>query len=336
VARVRVVGLGSGGRTAVDHLIGAGLEGVDLLTVDTDATALRGSRAPLHIRLGYGPEGTGGTACSLERGRRAALASTDVLHNALCGSDVVFLLAGLGGGTGTGAAPIVAQVAREQGALVIAIVTYPFTFEDPKRLATAEEGVKALRNCTDTLIVIPNDRLLSLAAGNFGFHETYRLAHQVWHQSIQGLSDLINRPGLINVDFADVRTIMSEGGAAVIASGRGWGPGRARLAAEQATHSELLGITIDGAHGLLLNVAGGPNMSLHEVREAAALITACAHPEANVIFGAVIDPALEDELRITVIATGFGVSRLLPSAGRARIAVPRPQPAARLAYAAPA
>ncbi|MGH2537899.1 MAG: cell division protein FtsZ, partial [Candidatus Promineifilaceae bacterium] len=220
-ARIRVAGVGSGGRTAVNGLIAAGVGGVEFLTIDTDAAALRESRAPLHLCLGQLASGAAGDP---ERGRRAALASQAMLEAALGGADLVFVLAGLAGGTGSGAAPVVAQVAREQGALVIAMVTYPFSFEGRSRKQTAERGIHGLKKWADTLIVIPNDRLIKLADGRFGFHETYRLAHDVWRQSIQGISDVVNRPGLINVDFADVRTIMAEGGAAVIATGSGRGP----------------------------------------------------------------------------------------------------------------
>jgi cell division protein FtsZ len=307
--RIRVAGIGSGGRTAVNRLISGGAYGVDFVSLDTDTEALRESLAPLVVRLGKTKADSRGAAGDVERGKEAALASSKAIGEALQGSDLVFVLAGLGGGTGSGAAPVVAQIARREGALVIGIVTYPFVFEGPQRSINARNGIAALRHCTDTLIVIPNDRLLKLSKGRVGFHETYRLAQGFWQQSIQGISDLVNHSGLINVDFADVRSIMAEGGAAIIATGRGLGQGRARKAAASATRSNLLGVTIDGAHGVLFNVVGGPDMSLLEIEEAAQIITARVHPKANVIFGAAINGALENQIRITVIATGFAFKR---------------------------
>lgn len=305
LARIRVVGVGSGGRTAVNHLLSSNIFGVDFLTIDTDVDALRESNAPLQVRLGDEAILRQGAAGIPERGQRAALSSIEVIRAALHGSDLVFIIAGLGGGTGTGAAPIIAQVAKENDTLVIGIVTYPFSFEGQERVSTANKGISWLKKWTDTLIVIPNDRLLNIANGSIGFHETYRLANGVWVQSVQGVSELLGSSGLINVDFADVRSIMAEGGGAIIASGQHQGKDRAIKAAEQATRSELLGLTIDGAHGLLLNVCGGPDLSLLEVERAADTITSRAHPQANVIFGAAINHALKDEVRITVIATGF-------------------------------
>jgi cell division protein FtsZ len=306
LARIRVVGIGSGGRTAVDGLIAAGVMGVDFLVIDTDSEALRRSRAPLLIHIGKATEVRRGTGGNSRQGREIAQKAIDVIDNAMHGSDLVFIVAGLGGGTGTGAAPIVAQVASNNKALVIGIVTYPFTFEGEQRAATAREGIAHLRKESDTLLVVPNDRLLELGKGAIGFHETYRLAGEIWYQSIQGISELLNQSGLINVDFADLRTIMSQGDAAIIAVGRGQGAHRARRAAEQALHSKLLGIAVDGARGILFNITGGPDMTLLEVEEAAATITGRVHADANVIFGAAIDDALGSEMRITVIATGFG------------------------------
>jgi cell division protein FtsZ len=285
-ARIRVAGIGSGGRTAVNRLIAGGAYGVDFVTLDTDTDALRESLAPLVVRLSKTAADSRGAAGNVERGKEAALASSMAIGKALHGSDLVFVLAGLGGGTGSGAAPVVSQIARREGALVIGIVTYPFSFEGSQRSTNARNGIEALRRCTDTLIVIPNDRLLNLSKGRVGFHETYRLAQGFWGQSIQGISDLVNHSGLINVDFADVRSIMAEGGAAIIATGRGHGQDRARKAAAAATRSNLLGVTVDGAHGVLFNVVGGPDMSLLEIEEAAEIITTRVHPKANVIFGA--------------------------------------------------
>jgi cell division protein FtsZ len=304
-ARIRVAGIGSGGRTAVNRLIAAGSYGVDFVTMDTDTEALRESLAPMVVRLSKTAADSRGAEGNVERGREAAETSSPAIGKALQGADLVFVLAGLGGGTGSGAAPVVSQIARRQGSLVIGIVTYPFAFEGLKRATNAKNGIATLRRYTDTLIVIPNDRLLQLSNGRVGFHETYRLAQGFWQQSIQGISDLVNHPGVINVDFADVRAIMAEGGAAIIAAGRGTGRDRVKKAALAATRSDLLGVTIDGAQGVLFNVVGGPNMSLLEIEEAAEIITDRVQPGANVIFGAAISGALDEEIRITVIATGF-------------------------------
>lgn len=308
-ARIRVVGIGSGGRTAVNRLIAGGAYGVDFVSMDTDTEALRESLAPMVVRLSKTTGDSRGAAGNPERGKAAATASSRAIGEALHGSDLVFVLAGLGGGTGSGAAPIVSQIARREGALVVGIVTYPFAFEGLRRSTNARNGIAALRRHTDTLIVIPNDRLLKLSNGRVGFHETYRLAQGFWQQSIQGISDLVNHSGLINVDFADVRAIMAEGGAAIIATGRGVGQDRVKKAAMSATRSDLLGVTIDGAHGVLFNVVGGPDMNLLEIEEAAKIITARVQSGANVIFGAAINGALEQEIRITVIATGFTYKR---------------------------
>lgn len=309
LARIRVVGVGSGGKTAVNGILASGLFGIDCLAIDMDVGSLSESQAPFRLRIGQNSFDGRGAAGDPGRGRRAAIASKAVIDQALFGSDMVFILAGLGGGTGSGAGPVVAEIAKQQGALVVGIVTFPFPFEGQQRITTARQGVSALRKWTDTLIVIPNDRLLQLADGAIGFHETYRMAHDIWFQSIQGIGELLGNSGVINVDFADVRAIMAEGGGAVIASGRGKGRDRARLAAESAARSDLLGITIDGAHGLLFNISGGPDMNLLEIEEAADILTGRAHPDANVIFGAAVNHTLEDEIRITVIATGFTFSQ---------------------------
>jgi cell division protein FtsZ len=303
--RIRVVGVGSGGITAINNLLGADLYGVDFLAVDTDTKRLQHSKAPLNLRIGVPVADGRGIAGDVERGRRAALAAVRAIGGPLRGSDLVFILAGLGGGTGTGAAPIIARIARRLGALVVGLVTFPFAFEGQERADNARRGVTWLRNWTDTLVVIPNNRLLEEAGGAIGFHETYRLAHTVWYQSVRGITDLVNHSGLINVDFADVRSIMSEGGGAIIATGYGTGHDRAKQAAEQASRSDLLGITIDGAQGILFNVTGGPDISLLEVEQAAEIITHRADRDANVIFGAAVNHSMSDEVRITVIATGF-------------------------------
>ena len=245
-----------------------------------------------------------------EIGRKAAEESADELYNVLKGSDMVFVTAGMGGGTGTGAAPVVAQIAKESGALTIGVVTRPFTFEGMRRLQSADIGIGKLKEHADTLIAIPNDRLLQVADKRASLQDAFRLADDVLHQGIQGISELITIPGLINLDFADVRAIMSEGGAALMAVGKGNGDERAKKAAEDAISSKLLDITIDGARGVLFNVTGGPNMTLFEVNQAAAIIRETAHPDVNMIFGAVIDPNMGDDIRVTVIATGFDRSSM--------------------------
>ncbi len=304
-ARIKVVGVGGGGCNAVNRMIDEGLNGIEFITVNTDAQALELSKAPTKVRIGDKTTrglGSGGTP---EVGRKAAEESAEELYEVLKGADMVFVTAGMGGGTGTGAAPIIAQIAKEVGALTIGVVTRPFTFEGSKRAANAEGGAQKLKEHADTLIVIPNDRLLAIVDKRASLPEAFKKADDVLRQGIQGISELITVPGLINLDFADVRTIMSEGGAALMAVGYASGEDRARLAAEQAISSELLDITINGARGILFNVTGGSNLTLFEVNQAAAIIKETAHPDVNLIFGAVIDPNMKDELRITVIATGF-------------------------------
>jgi cell division protein FtsZ len=304
-ARIKVVGIGGGGSNAVNRMIEEGLAGIEFVAINTDAQALLLSNAPTRVRIGDKLTRGLGAGGNPEIGMKAAEESAEDLYEVLKGSDMVFIAAGIGGGTGTGAAPIISQIAKEVGALTIGVVTRPFTFEGAKRAQTAENGIEKLKEHVDTLIVIPNDRLLQIADKRASLQEAFRLADDVLHQGIQGISELITVPGLINLDFADVRTIMSEGGAALMAVGHGSGEDRARLAAEMAISSHLLDITIDGARGILFNVTGGNNLSLYEVNQAAAIIKETAHPEVNLIFGAVIDPAMGDELRITVIATGF-------------------------------
>ena len=306
-ARIRVIGVGGGGIAAVNDMIRCRIFGVEFLTADTDKSSTADSKALAHIHLEYGitnPEGSNGDSTAAFK---AATMAEKQIADALYGSDIVFVLSGLGGGTGSGSAPVVARVAMQQKALVIGIVTYPFSFEGETRVNAAKKSVDTLRGCTDTLILIPNDRLLQQSQGTIGFHETYRLAHNIWRDSIRGISELINRSGLINVDFADVRTIMKEGGAAIIGTGQATGTSRARVAAERASRSEMLGITLDGATGLLFNIVGGPDMTLLEVEEAAEVLTRRTHPNANVIIGAAIDDALDNEVRITAVATGFGL-----------------------------
>ncbi len=311
-ARIKVIGVGGGGQNAVNRMMEEGIQGVEFISANTDAQALTLSRAPVRVRLGDKITRGLGAGGDPEIGRKAAEESSDELYNVLKGADMVFVTAGMGGGTGTGAAPVVAQVAKESGALTIGVVTRPFTFEGSKRGQSAEVGVSKMKEHAHTLISIPNDRLLQLADKKSSLQDAFRMADEVLHQGIQGISELITIPGLINLDFADVRAIMSEGGAALMAVGRGSGDERAKTAAEQAISSQLLDITIDGARGVLFNVTGGPNMTLFEVNQAAAIIRETAHPDVNMIFGAVIDPELGDEIRVTVIATGFersGVAR---------------------------
>src|SRR5688572_7946380 len=304
-ARIKVVGVGGGGSNAVNRMIEQGMAGVEFVAVNTDAQALLLSNAPRRVRIGDKLTRGLGAGGNPEVGQKAAEESAEELYEVLRGTDMVFIAAGLGGGTGTGAAPIVSQIAREVGALTIGVVTKPFTFEGAKRLHSAENGTNKLKEQVDTLIVIPNDRLLQIVDKRASLQESFRLADDVLRQGIQGISELITVPGLINLDFADVRTIMSEGGAALMAVGHASGEDRARVAAEQAISSSLLDITIDGARGILFNITGGSNLSLFEVNQAAAIIKETAHPEVNLIFGAVVDPNLRDEIRVTVIATGF-------------------------------
>ena len=304
-ARIKVVGAGGGGSNAVNRMIAEGIQGVEFVAINTDAQALLLSNASTRVRIGDKLTRGLGAGGNPEIGRKAAEESAEDLYNVLKGSDMVFVTAGLGGGTGTGGAPIVAQIAKDVGALTIGVVTRPFTFEGGKRSSSAEQGMSKLKEHADTLIVIPNDRLLQIVDKKATLQDAFKLADDVLRQGIQGISELITVPGLINLDFADVRTIMSEGGAALMAVGKASGDDRARNAAEQAISSQLLDITIDGARGVLFNITGGPTMTLFEVNQAAALIRETSHPDVNMIFGAVIDPNMGDDVRITVIATGF-------------------------------
>ena len=304
-AHIKVIGVGGGGSNAVNRMIEAGINSVEFIAINTDNQALLLSQAPTRVRIGDKSTRGLGSGGNPEKGEKAANESVEELYEVMKGTDMVFITAGMGGGTGTGAAPVVAKVAREQGALTIGVVTRPFLFEGTKRSQAAELGIERLKEHVDTLIIIPNDRLLELTDKRMSLTESFRMADDVLRQGIQGISELITVPGLINLDFADVRSIMSEGGAALMAVGQAAGDDRARLAAEQAISSRLLDVTIDGARGILFNVTGGPNMSLFEVNQAAAIIRETAHPDANLIFGAVIDENMGDEMRITVIATGF-------------------------------
>lgn len=308
-AHIRVVGVGGGGSNAVDRMILEGVTGVDFIAINTDAQALLRSHAAIRVNIGEKLTRGLGSGGIPELGEKAASESEEDLYEVFKGSDMVFITAGMGGGTGTGAAPLVAKVAKELGALTIGVVTKPFLFEGTPREQAASAGIEKLKEHVDTLIVIPNDRLLELTDKRMSLQDSFGLADDILRQGIQGISELITVPGLINLDFADVKTIMSEGGAALMAIGYGEGEDRAREAAEQAVSSRLLDVTIDGARGILFNVTGGPDMSLYEVNMAASIIRETAHPDANLIFGAVVDESMTDGLRLTVIATGFDTMR---------------------------
>ena len=327
-ARIKVVGVGGGGCNAVNRMIDEGLQGIEFITVNTDAQALLLSKAVTRVRIGDKTTRGLGAGGNPEIGRKAAEESSDDLYEVLKGSDMVFVTAGLGGGTGTGAASIIAQISREVGALTIGVVTRPFSFEGARRAKSAEEGINKLKDQADTLIVIPNDRLLQIVDKKSSLREAFSIADDVLRQGIQGISELITVPGLINLDFADVKTVMSEGGAALMAVGKASGEERARKAAEMAISSQLLDITIDGAQGILFNVTGGPDLTLLEITEAADIIKKTAASDVNMIFGAVIDPSFKDEIRITVIATGFNraTQNIVESTARkARVEKPQVQ-----------
>jgi cell division protein FtsZ len=304
-AQIRVIGVGGGGSNAVNRMIQANMMGIEFIAVNTDAQALLMTDAPHHIRIGDKLTRGLGAGGNPSVGAKAAEESAEEIYEALKGSDMVFITAGMGGGTGTGASPIVAQIARELGALTVGVVTKPFAFEGNKRRVAAEEGIASLKQHVDTLITVPNDRLLAIADKKMPLKEAFRLADDVLRQGIQGISDLITVPGLINLDFADVKTIMSAAGSALMAIGEGSGETRAIDAAHIAIASPLLDIDINGARGVLFNITGGMDLTLFEVNEAADIISKAAHPEANIIFGAVQDPAYEGKVKITVIATGF-------------------------------
>jgi cell division protein FtsZ len=306
-ARIKVIGIGGGGSNAVNTMIGSKLSGVDFMVANTDAQSLEASLAPVRIQLGGMVTKGLGAGANPEIGRRAALEDQEKIRDFLEGSDMIFITAGMGGGTGTGGAPVVARVAREVGALTVGVVTKPFIFEGKKRMRQADEGIEELKQCVDTLIVIPNQRLLSIAAKTTTMLEAFHKADDVLLQAVRGISDLIITPGLINLDFADVRTVMAEMGLALMGAASASGENRAIEAAQKAISSPLLeDISIQGARGVLINITGGPDMCLHEVNEAASMIQEEAHEDANIIFGAVIDENITDEIRITVIATGFG------------------------------
>ncbi|GGM37832.1 cell division protein FtsZ [Longimycelium tulufanense] len=305
LAVIKVVGIGGGGVNAVNRMIEVGLKGVEFIAVNTDAQALLMSDADVKLDIGRELTRGLGAGANPEVGRKAAEDHKEEIEEVLKGADMVFVTAGEGGGTGTGGAPVVASVARKLGALTIGVVTRPFSFEGRRRANQAEEGIKALRNECDTLIVIPNDRLLQLGDIGVSLMDAFRSADEVLLSGVQGITDLITTPGLINLDFADVKSVMSGAGSALMGIGSARGEGRAVQAAQKAINSPLLEASMEGAHGVLLSIAGGSDLGLFEINEAASLVQEAAHPEANIIFGTVIDDSLGDEVRVTVIAAGF-------------------------------
>jgi cell division protein FtsZ len=305
-AVIKVFGMGGGGGNAINTMIEEGLKGVEFLAANTDAQALSRNLAPLKIQLGARLTKGLGAGANPDVGRQAALEDRDLLREALQGADMVFLTAGLGGGTGTGGAPVLAEVAREVGALTVAVVTRPFSFEGATRRRQAEMGLKELRGIVDTLIVVPNEKLLLIAGKEMRFVEAFRKVDEVLYQAVRGISELVTNPGYINLDFADVKTVMSSSGVALMGTGAASGQNRAMAAAEKAISSPLLeDVSIRGARGVLINITAGPSLCLNEVNEAASLVQEEADDEANIIFGTVIDDAMGEELKVTVIATGF-------------------------------
>lgn len=305
-ANIKVIGVGGGGSNAVNRMIDSGLQGVDFLVANTETQALDNSKADIKIQLGEKLTKGLGAGANPQVGEEAAQESREEITKALSGSDMVFVTAGMGGGTGTGAAPIVAECAREMGALTVGVVTKPFTFEGKRRKNQADKGIEMLTSKVDTIIVIPNDKLLQVVDKKTPLNEAFRTADDVLRQGIKGISDLITVPGLINLDFADVKTIMTNQGEALMGIGIGEGENRAVDAAKIAINSPLLETSIEGAKGILLNITGSGDLSLFEINEAAEIISEAADPEANIIFGSVIDENLGDRVQITVVATGFG------------------------------
>jgi len=340
---VKIVGVGGGGSNAVNRMVEAGVQGVEFIVVNTDAQALQMSTAMRKISIGGRSARGLGAGGDPQQGERAAEISRDALTAAITGADMLFLTAGLGGGTGTGAAPIIADIARRERALTVAVVTTPFAFEGYQRRRAAEEGLQRLRDHVDALIVIPNDRLLQMADRQMSLIESFRLADDVLRHGVQGISDLVTMTGLINLDFADVKAVMQNAGTALMAVGEGRGEGRAIAAARAAISSPLLDVSIDGARGVLLNVSGGPDLTLAEVTDAAETIQASVDPDASIFFGAVIHPRQQDDVRVTVIATGLrDTARATqapparerePEAPRTRYTAPEPsQPAREAEY----
>lgn len=304
-AVIKVIGVGGGGNNAVNRMINANLQGVEFIAVNTDAQALRLSQAGTKLQIGNKLTRGLGAGANPEIGKKAAEENREEILKSLQGADMVFVTAGMGGGTGTGAAPVVAEIAKEVGALTVGVVTRPFTFEGKKRAQQAIDGINEFRSKVDTLIIIPNDRLLQVADKNTPITDAFRIADDILRQGVQGISDLIAVPGLINLDFADVKTIMKETGSALMGIGHSSGDKRAADAAKMAISSPLLETNIDGAKGVLLNITGGPSLGLYEVNEAAEIVSAAADQDANIIFGAVIDENMGENIRVTVIATGF-------------------------------
>ena len=305
LAVIKVVGIGGGGVNAVNRMIDAGLKGVEFIAINTDAQALLMSDADVKLDIGRKLTRGLGAGANPEVGKQAAIDHTEEIQEVLRGSDMVFITAGEGGGTGTGGAPIVAKIAKELGALTVGVVTRPFNFEGKRRASQADIGIEELRSEVDTLIVIPNERLLSISDRSISAPEAFKTADQVLLSGVQGITDLITTPGLINLDFADVKSVMDGAGSALMGIGSARGEARATRAAELAISSPLLEASIEGAHGVLLSIAGGSDLGLFEISEAANMVSKCAHPDANIIFGTVIDDSLGDEVRVTVIAAGF-------------------------------
>jgi cell division protein FtsZ len=322
LALLRVVGVGGGGTNAVNRMVDAGMSGVEFIAVNTDAQALMVCDADVKIHIGSAATRGLGAGADPVVGQAAAQESRDELKEALKGADMIFITAGEGGGTGTGGAPILADLGRELGALTVGVVTKPFGFEGRKRSQQAEQGIDNLRDKVDTLIVIENDRLLQVVEKQTSVIDAFRMADDVLRQGVQGITDLITVPGLVNLDFADVRTIMREAGSALMGIGVASGDNRAAEAARAAVSSPLLESSIEGATGILLNITGGPDIGLFEVNEAAEVVTSAADQNANIIFGAVIDEAMGDDVRVTVIATGFGGQRRRRRGGGAEAPVP--------------
>ncbi|EAF6935107.1 cell division protein FtsZ [Listeria monocytogenes] len=305
LATIKVIGVGGGGNNAVNRMIEHGVQGVEFISVNTDAQALNLAKAETKLQIGTKLTRGLGAGAVPEIGKKAAEESREQIEEALKGSDMVFVTAGMGGGTGTGAAPVIAQIAKEMGALTVGVVTRPFGFEGPKRTKQALTGTEAMKEAVDTLIVIPNDRLLQIVDKNTPMLEAFREADNVLRQGVQGISDLIAVPGLINLDFADVKTIMTNRGSALMGIGIATGENRAAEAAKKAISSPLLETSVDGAKGVLMNITGGSNLSLYEVQEAAEIVSSASDEDVNMIFGSVINDELKDELIVTVIATGF-------------------------------
>ena len=325
-ARIKVVGVGGGGSNAVNRMVEASLNGIEFIVANTDAQALSHNAAPVRLQIGAKLTKGLGAGADPNIGRQAALEDTEQLISAMDGADMVFVTTGLGGGTGTGAAPVIANLASELGALTVAVVTKPFTFEGKRRARQAEQGLNELRECVDTVIAIPNERLLAMIDRNTSLPQAFAMADDVLHQAIQGISDLIVVPGLINLDFADVTTIMSGMGMAIMGTGVGQGENRAVDAAARAISSPLLEeASVDGARGVIINVTGGSDLSMLEVSEATSIIHGAAHEEANIIFGAVVDDTMEGRVKITVIATGFddaGAARAMQTSAVAAAQTP--------------